>query len=246
MNKFYITSRRNPVVNEILDIRSDPSESAFILQGEKFIADTDPKNILKLFVTDEADDGKIAEKLSPDVKIYNVTKDVMEKISGTVSPSSMLAVVKKKNPPMPSRLVLLDCVQDPGNVGTVVRTARAFGYGVICGGGANPLSEKAVRSSAGACLTAYVSKEPMIAAVEELIRQGYTVYGTALDAEAESLESISSEVPEKAAFIIGSEGKGMSPHLFSLCHKTIYIPIKGVESLNAAVAAAIVMYRTSL
>ena len=246
MKKFSITSRKNPIVGKVNDIRSKPSEEAFLLQGEKFIYDIDPSDIRMLFVTDEEKHSALIGKLSDSSQLFVVTSEVMEKLSGTVSASTLLAVVRKTRPPMPKKLILLDCVQDPGNVGTVVRTAKAFGFGVICGGGADPLSEKSVRSSAGACLTAYVRKLPMIEAVESLREQGYKIYGTALDRYSCDLETAAADFGEKAAFIIGSEGKGMSPKLYSMCDKTLYIPIEGIESLNAAVAAGIIMYRASL
>ena len=246
MIKYNITSRKNPIVGQVNDIRSKPSEDAFLLQGEKFIYDTDPSNIKMLFVTDENKHSSLIEKLSDSTKVYIVTPEVMEKLSGTVSSSTILAVVRKKNPDMPEKLILLDCVQDPGNVGTIIRTAKAFGFGVICGGGADPLSEKCVRSSAGACLTSFVKKLPMIDTVESLKKQGYKIIGTALDQYSCDLESAVKDLPKKIAFVIGSEGKGMSPKLHDLCDKTAYIPINGVESLNAAVAAGIVMYRVSL
>ncbi|MBQ7014919.1 MAG: RNA methyltransferase [Clostridia bacterium] len=246
MMRYYITSRKNPIVGKINDIRSKPSEEAFLLQGEKFIYDSDPSCIKMLFVTDERKHAELIEKLPEDANLYVVTPEVMEKISGTVSPSALLAVVCKKPLPIPKKLVLLDCVQDPGNVGTVIRTAKAFGFGVICGGGADPFSEKTVRSSAGACLTAYVRKFPMVEIVENLKKHGYKIYGTALDQYSCDLETAVKDFGEKFAVIIGSEGKGMSPKLYSMCHKTLYIPIEGVESLNAAVAAGIVMYRASM
>ena len=241
----YITSRKNPVVGQINSIRTKPSEEAFLLQGEKFINDIDPSDIKMLFTTDEKKYASLFEKLPQNSEKFLVTAEVMEKLSGTVSPSSLLAVVCKKIPPLPKKLILLDCLQDPGNVGTVVRTAKAFGFGVICGGGADPLSEKSVRSSAGACLTTFVKKLPMIDAVESLKKNGYAIYGTALNQYSCDLQSAVENLPEKVAFIIGSEGKGMSPKLFSLCDKTVYIPIEGVESLNAAVAAGIIMYESS-
>ena len=246
MMKFNITSRKNPIVGQVNDIRSKPSEEAFLLQGEKFIYDIDPNDIKMLFVTDEQKHSELIGKLSEAAKLFVVTPEVMEKLSGTVSSSTLIAVVRKTRPPMPRKLILLDCVQDPGNVGTVVRTAKAFGFGVICGGGADPLSEKSVRSSAGACLTAYVRKMPMIEAVDALKKQGYKVYGTALDKYSCDLETAAADFGERVAFVIGSEGKGMSPKLYSMCDKTLYIPIEGIESLNAAVAAGIIMYRASL
>ena len=123
MMKFNITSRKNPIVGQVNDIRSKPSEEAFLLQGEKFIYDIDPSDIKMLFVTDEQKHETLIAKLSDTAKLFVVTPEVMEKLSGTVSASTLLAVVRKTRPPMPRKLILLDCVQDPGNVGTVVRTA---------------------------------------------------------------------------------------------------------------------------
>lgn len=243
---YNISSRKNPIIGIVDDIRSKPSENGFILQGEKFIYDTNPTDIKMLFVSDVRKHEELVNNVSESSKVYMVTNEVMKKLSGTVSSASILAVVQKQNCPMPNKLVLLDCVQDPGNVGTIVRTARAFGFGVICGGGADPLSEKSVRSSAGACISTYIKKLSLIEAVESLKEQGYCIVGTALNQYSCDLESVTDSAPEKIAFIVGSEGRGMSPKLHSLCDKTVYIPIDGVDSLNVAVAAGIVMYRMTV
>lgn len=246
MKTYAVSSRVNPVIGRIKKIWDSPSREEFILQGEKFICDAEPSCIKELFTTDSKKYAELIARLGENAELCSVTSSVMEKLSGTESPSELLAVVRKSDVPVPERLMLLDGVQDPGNVGTIIRTAKAFGFGVICGFGcADPFSGKAVRSSAGAILTCYAEKASLPETVAELKASGYFVFGTALDRNSLRLENVVSGFSRKAAFVIGSEGGGVSREILTLCRDTVYIPIEGVESLNAAVAAGIIMYRCS-
>ena len=236
-----ITSRKNPVLAQITEISKQPDRNGFILEGEKFIADIDPKSILQLFVTDPEKYALLIEK-TVNAEIFDVTPEVMAKISCSSSPSPLLAVTKKKQPPRPEKLVILDGIQDPGNVGTIIRTAYAFGFGTVCSeNSANPYSPKAVRSSAGAVISAFVDRCNIENYITELKNDGFTVIGSALDETAIRLRDC--ESPKKTVLVIGSEGQGMSEKVRKLCDKVVYIPIVNVESLNAAVAAGILMER---
>ena len=236
-----ITSRKNPVLAEITEISKQPDINGFILEGEKFISDIDPKTIVRLFVTEPEKYSSLIEK-AENAELFDVTAEVMEKISCSTSPSPLLAVVKKKQPPRPEKIVVLDGIQDPGNVGTIIRTAYAFGFGAVCSeNSANPYSPKAVRSSAGAVISAFVERCGAAEYINGLKNDGFTVIGSALDETAVRLRDC--EIPQKTAIVIGSEGQGMSEKVRKLCDKVVYIPIINVESLNAAVAAGILMER---
>lgn len=140
------------------------------------------------------------------------------------------------------QVLLLDGLQDPGNLGTILRTAEAFALGavVLCEGCADPFSPKVVRSTMGAVFRLPCVSLPLREAVNRLRADGLPVYATALHEDSVPL----SEVPlGRAAVIIGSEGRGVSQEALALSDKRVIIPMAGrAESLNAGVAAAIVIY----
>ena len=140
------------------------------------------------------------------------------------------------------QVLLLDGLQDPGNLGTILRTAEAFALGavVLCEGCADPFSPKVVRSTMGAVFRLPCVTLPLAEAAERLHKNGLPLYATALHEDSVPLSSVSLS---KAAVIIGSEGKGVTEQALRLSDKRVIIPMKGrAESLNAGVAAAIVIY----
>ena len=148
-------------------------------------------------------------------------------------------------PPRPlpgGRYLVLDGVQDPGNVGTIWRTADALGADglILVNGCADPFSPKTVRSTMGACfrLPVYeVEAEQLPGLMEE---SGLPLYATAL---REDTVDIKTAQLERCAVIIGSEGRGVSEQLLKASSRTVKIPMRErCESLNAAVAAAIVLW----
>lgn len=140
------------------------------------------------------------------------------------------------------RLLVLDGVQDPGNVGTIVRTADAFGADgvVLLPGCADLWSPKVVRATMGACF-----RLPVISCTEEkltamLKKENIPLYATALREDTEDLRDVSLK---RAAVVIGSEGRGVSARVLNMCEKTLKIPMRErCESLNAAMAAGIVLW----
>lgn len=140
------------------------------------------------------------------------------------------------------QVLLLDGLQDPGNLGTILRTAEAFALGavVLCEGCADPFSPKVVRSTMGAVFRLPCVALPLREAMERLRRNGLPVYATALHEDSVPL----GDVPlGRAAVIIGSEGRGVSQDALALSDQRVIIPMAGrAESLNAGVAAAIVIY----
>ena len=137
---------------------------------------------------------------------------------------------------------MLDGVQDPGNVGTIWRTADAFGAAglVLLPGCADPFSPKTVRASMGACFRLPVWEAGLDELDAALRRAGVPLYATAL---REDTEDVRSAALAGAAVIIGSEGRGVSRQALERCQKTLKIPMRErCESLNAAVAAAVVLW----
>lgn len=178
-----------------------------------------------------------------------ISEELAAYISDTKAPQGVFAIAKK--PALDGdfraakRLVILDGVQDPGNVGTILRTAEAFGVdgALLSAECADIWAPKTMRASMGSvfrlkCKTCTLEQE--IAALKS---GGFAVYGAMLDESAQRLGAI--EFPEKAAVVIGSEGAGVSQRVKAQCSGAVYIPISGAESLNAAAAAAVILWEFS-
>ena len=180
-------------------------------------------------------------------RVYTLKRSVMETLTLTETPQWVCATVKTPSVPVPEYypeglIVALDAVQDPGNLGTILRTAEAFALGavVLCEGCADPFSPKVVRSTMGAVFRLPCVQLPLTDALARLKTAGLPVYATALHEDSVPLSSVSLG---RAAVIIGSEGRGVSESALRLSDRRVIIPMHGrAESLNAGVAAAIVIY----
>ncbi len=172
-----------------------------------------------------------------------VTPELLKAVSPLQnSPGPVFTVKMRPIPPAAElrRVIVLENVQDPGNVGTVLRTADAFSMDavVLCGACADPYHPKTVRASMGA-----IFRQPVIrtqVAELERVLGGLPLYGAAL---AEGALDIRALPKSGLAVAIGNEGQGLSPALLSRCAGQTIIPMDGcAESLNAAIAAAVVMW----
>ncbi len=239
-----ITSAQNPYLKEICKLRKHPTGEVFFLEGTRFVEELPSDCIKEVFTADAEKHKAFLETLPDRTPVYRLSPAAMAKICTAKSPQTIACTVTRTNPPRPEKLVLLDGVQDPGNVGTVIRTAYAFGFGVLLSPGcANPWGEKALMSTAGAFRSCYIEEAAdLAAAVETLQKEGFTVFATALDGTAIPPEAM--EYGAKRGVIIGSEGKGVSPQALAAADKTVYIPMENpINSLNAASAASIMIYR---
>lgn len=178
-----------------------------------------------------------------------VSEPVAAKLAGTKTTQGLFCLFALPQPSFdelaPERgLLLCEDVQDPSNVGAVVRSAAAFGYGgvVLSPGSADPFSPKALRASAGAALRLPIlSGQPLAALAARLKGEGATLYAAALQKEALTPEESRPAGP--FALLVGNEGAGLSDEALLLADICVRIPMQGgVESLNAAVAASVLMY----
>ena len=138
--------------------------------------------------------------------------------------------------------IVLEGVQDPGNVGTVIRTANAFGVDavILTGACADLYGPKTVRSTMGAIFRQRVIQLKLDALGAFLEEKGLSLYGAALSPEAMDIRRVNVKT---AAVAVGSEGRGLSAELLSLCRGQVIIPMRdGSESLNAAMAATVLMW----
>lgn len=173
-----------------------------------------------------------------------VSDNVLTHLSETKTPQGILAVVEMKEDIeiVGNELLVLDAVQDPGNVGTLIRTADAAGYsGVVLGNGtADVFNEKTIRASQGSIFHIPIITTELQTFLEERQVAGFYIYTTSLN-DAINYKTVKSQ--EKFALVMGNEGSGVSEAIMNLSDVRLHIPIYGqAESLNVAVAAGILMY----
>lgn len=249
MEREVITSKANPLLTRVRKLNSRRSfrrsERAFAGEGPKLLAEA-----LRWGAGLEAvicSPGVPLPQLAPNVRVVEVADSLLSSIADTESPQGVVFICKTKPLAMPERIVkgrylLLDGVQDPGNVGTIWRTADAFGADglVLCNGCADPWNPKTVRATMGAVFRLPAYEGTLEEAAERLAQAGIPLYAAALREDTADVR----KVPlKKAAVIIGSEGRGVSDKALELCQKTVKIPMRSrCESLNAAVAASVVLW----
>ena len=235
-SKDRITSRTNPRIKALLDIKKEPSAEAFLIEGKHLCDMALGAGCLKeTFALEEMD--------YPNLTL--VSRDVLEKVASSFTPSGLIGVAKAPSYKHKSKKALaLDRVQDPGNVGTLLRTALAFGYDEVflTKGSASPYSFKTIASSQGALFGLEIHYGVEIdAMVKELKARGYSLYASALR-NAKPLKEIAH--PEGPfALIVGNEGQGISSSLLELSDTVVKIEMEGIESLNVGVAGGILMYQ---
>lgn len=180
------------------------------------------------------------------IYIIEVTPEISAEFAETEHSQGIFAHCKQPDFQVKStwkKLLLVDAVQDPGNVGTMIRTADAAGIdAVILGkGSADPFNAKTVRSTQGSIFHIPVIRADLMDWVEQLKANDIPVYGTALDATSVVYNQV--EKGPAFALIMGNEGSGISKELLQQTTQNVIIPIMGgAESLNVAVASGIVLY----
>lgn len=255
-----ITSRQNPLIVRLAKLRERKhrrGEGLYLAEGVKLAGEAADAGITEyLLITEEHTASRAAEAVERGGgEVITVTHEVLEKISTESAPQGMIAVCRMQpelhetapdGAELPEitadRLLILDRVRDPGNLGTVLRTAEAFGgIQLLLAGCADIYSPKTVRGSMGAVFRLHTAELPDTAtAVRAARAAGLSVLGAALDSTAAELGS--APLPERCAVVIGTEGQGISPEVLGMCDGKLYIPMTGGESLNCSVAAAVIMW----
>ena len=249
MTELKITSRKNPLLQQVKKLLSSKKarEEAglFVSDGTKLLAEA-----VKYYPgldTVILSEGVEAD-LPDHVRLVRVPGDVMESISPMASPQGALFLCrlpdKKTFVPKPGML-LLDGIQDPGNLGTILRTADALDIPVaLLEGCADPYSHKVVRSSMGAVLRTDVIQTTWAEVKNVCAAAGIPIGVTALSDRAKDLRQADIQ---NMAVVIGSEGQGVRQEILQNADAELIIPMNPhCESLNAAVAATIVMWQMKL
>ena len=246
MSQLRITSRKNPLLQQIRRLLTSRKEresaGLFVSDGTKLLEEAVRycPGLETVILTDG-----VQVSVPENVQLIRVPEDIMAWLSPMESPQGALFVCQlpKDVPfqPTPGTL-LLDGIQDPGNLGTILRTADALDVPVVLlPGCADPYSHKVVRASMGA-----VFRRPICQASWETVRSAYQKAGIpiAVTALQDSAKDIRTAQLQTMAVVIGSEGQGVRPEILSAAEESLIIPMQPhCESLNAAVAATIVMWQ---
>ena len=245
-----ITSRQNPLVQHLHRIGADRKyrrkSGCFLVEGDKLVGEAlrwqGAPEVLVYTEGTACPDG-----LPEGTRVVEVPGALMEHLSTVETPQHLLALCRTPELGLPQQVqpgsyLVLDGVQDPGNVGTIWRTADAFGADglILLPGCADPFSPKTVRSSMGACFRLPVWTAELDALTQRLTESGIPLWATALRDDTADVRDISLR---GTAVVIGSEGRGVSQATLERCTGTVKIPMRDrCESLNAAVAAAVVLW----
>lgn len=211
--------------------------NTFIVEGDHLVEEASKAGLLKLVVKDE--DFTIGKDYEVDIITCN--HKVMRFLSELDNPSKILGICNKKNGLIKGdRILVLDNIQDPGNLGTIIRSAVAFNVStiILSEGSVDLYNSKVIRASQGMIFSSNI----VIGNLKNILNNlsGYTIYGTKVDG-GEILKNINKD--EKQIIIMGNEGNGVSEELLNMCEKYLYINMnKNCESLNVAVATSIILY----
>lgn len=254
-----ITSKANAQlknIRKLLDSTKARREQAlFVVEGIKMVEELPPHLAEHVYASESfvKESGQGEAYYQQKYKAFDVVSDdVFKTISDTITPQGILAVVrkddmKKEKLSLPADdgreiVLLLDDIKDPGNLGTIIRTAEAAGVSKVymslgCVDVYNP---KVIRSTMGSIFRVPVAALLLPEKIKKLKNEGFRIYAAALDGAVFLNDA---EFEKKTAVIIGNEACGISGEILSLADEKIKIPMSGkVESLNAAISAAVILY----
>jgi len=223
--------------NKLKEKKIRDQRNEFLIEGDHLLKEAFNQHIIKEVIA-----------LDPTFEIsgipfYEVNEMIMKKLSNQPSIPRVIAVCSKIKPrEIKGNVCLLDNLQDPGNLGTILRSAVAFGIDtvIMSKDTVDLYNEKVIRASEGMIFHLNVLKEDLEISISKLQKLGYTIYGTDVK-KGVNLKEI--HFPLKSGIIIGNEGSGMNAKYQKYCSELLHIPqTPECESLNAGVATSIIFY----
>ena len=260
----YMSSKSNALIvrmAKLKDKKYRKAEGLFRFDGIKLFAEAVQNGapIQYVFVSESASEKfkSIVEEISLEAMFYVLSDDVFLKLTDEQAPEGIITVCENlslivksddldflANEIKEKSILMLESVRDVGNMGTILRTAKAFGIDaiVISSDCADLYNPKTIRAAMGALFTQRVFIVDDISSTVKALRQnGTRVFAAALEREARKLGSF--ELRRGDAILIGNEGHGLSKEVIDACDECVYIPMEsGSESLNASIAASVCMW----
>lgn len=251
-----ISSKDNEIIKNIKKLQEKKYrdlENKFIVEGIKLVEEAveEKASIQKIVICEECvNDGTLSKELLYKIATYEciyVTEKVFSILSDVKSPQGILAVIEKNDQNnqidySQDIIIALDDIQDPGNLGTIIRTVDSSGLNqiIVSKGSSDSYNPKVVRSTMGAIFRVRVIEvENLATTLKEIQKQHFEVVVTALDTN----NSIYDIEYKNKVIVIGNEANGVSKEVQSIADKKVKIPMLGkTESLNAAVATGVMIY----
>lgn len=234
------TSVQNPKIKYFKKLHTKKhrdQEGLFLIEGEHLVEEAFKKGFLKEVIVLDSN------KYNFDVPKTLVSSNVMKYLSELDSPTEIIGVCKKiSSKVVGDRVLMLDGIQDPGNLGSIIRSAVAFNIDtvILSNDTVDLYNAKVVRATQGLLFHINIIRDDLVKSVVDLKESGYMVYGTEVTG-GKSLKNIVKI--NKFVIIVGNEGSGVSDKVKELCDSLIYIDVNPVvESLNVGVAASIILY----
>ena len=252
----YIQSKDNKTIKHIISLQQRKYRQKFgeyMVEGIRAVTDIGKKDCLRSILIRESKRSELeplVEKGFTVSSVYVVQDPIFDKIEHSVNGQGILGIAKKCVNDLHSLIVedglyvALDGVQDPGNLGTIIRTAVAAGVkGIfLLKGTVDPYNEKCVRSTMSALCNIPIFEDVTLSEFYDFIKDNtIKTYVTSLD-NAKPYHTIS--YAKRTMIILGNEGNGVSKEIIEMCDQAITIPMYGdIESLNVSIAAALCMYK---
>ena len=238
-----ITSLNNDTVKELVKLKDKKyrdNNNLFFVEG-KDLCDIAYENGLlrQIYILDGYDN------IYDGIPVTYVSKEVMKKISDMVCISEYFGVCAKKvETDIGNHMLILDDIQDPGNLGTIIRSAVAFNFDtiVLSHGTVDLYNPKVIRSTEGMLFHINIIQNDLVKTIEDLKEKNYRVYGTDV-IDGTDINDLSNTDKTKFALVVGNEGNGVSKELYDLFDDILHINMnENVESLNVSVATSIILY----
>jgi RNA methyltransferase, TrmH family len=249
-----IGSKDNMLIKEakkLKEKRFRAVKNQFLVEGFRFVEEAlkSTFQVSSIFLSEEAwerwQSFQLYEKLQSVSKLYIVKESILRLLSSTETPQGVIAVVNQNNTQLVVQegfYVLIDKLQDPGNMGTIIRSAHAAGAaGVITTKGTVDIyNEKTLRSTMGSIFNIPIIEDKDLSIVEDLKSKGFKLIVSSLE---ESKNFYEVDLTANAIIAVGNEGNGISDEVYKLGDIKVKIPMPGnAESLNAGAAASIMMF----
>lgn len=235
------TSTENKKIKDIKKLNNRKyrnKTNLFLVEGEHLVLEAYKKGYLKELILEQ-------NELFPlDVDTMYVSNNVLNYISDLETPQNVMGICTKKcdNESLGDRIVILDGIQDPGNLGTIIRSAVAFNVSTIILGKdcVDLYNSKVIRASQGMIFHLNIIEEDLYEIIPKLSNLNYKILGTKVT-HGKSLKNI--EKINKFAIIMGNEGNGVKEEILEMCDEYLYIDMNSAcESLNVGVATSIILY----
>ena len=234
-----ITSTSNNTIKTLIKLKQKKYRDEtgyYLVEGEHLVEEAMKAKQVECLIS--------TKDITSDLPIVIVSNEVMSKLSFTKSPQFIMAKckIKKENKLIDGkRYLILDDLQDPGNIGTLIRTALAFSIDqvILSNNCVDLYNDKLLRSMQGANFHISCIYDDLKTVISTLKKNNVKIIGSALE-NGQDIKQI--KISEKMAFIVGNEGNGMNKDILQECDYVGYIPINTIESLNVAIAGSIMMY----